>query len=322
MAIPLDSSSLVTVYGGSGFLGQHVVRALAKTGARIRVAVRRPELAIHLQPSGGVGQINAVQANLRDEASVLRAAEGADGVVNLVGILFESGKQTYRAVQVEGAARVAKAAARADAGALVHVSAIGADPSSPAAYGRAKAEAEDAARAGFPDAVILRPSVVFGPDDDFFNRFAAMARMSPFLPLVGGGRTRFQPVYADDVADAVLAGLSGRARPGAVYELGGPEILDMRQIMERVLRYTMRSRALLPIPFWAASIQGAFLQLLPGAPILTRDQVRMLTRDAVVSAGAEAEGRTFAGLGIAPTAIEGVVPAYLERFRPRGEFSK
>lgn len=322
MAIPLDSSSLVTVYGGSGFIGGHVVRALAKNGARIRVAVRRPELALHLQPSGGVGQINAVQANLRDEASVMRAADGAAGIVNLVGILFERGRQTYDAVQVEGAARIAKAAREMSMGAVVHVSAIGADIHSPAAYGRAKADAENRLRDIYADAVILRPSVVFGPEDDFFNRFAALARMSPVLPLVGGGHTRFQPVYADDVADAVLAGLSGKAKQGTIYELGGPETLSMRQIMERVLRYTMRSRPLVPLPFWAATAQGAILQLLPGAPILTVDQVRMLRRDAVVSEAAKAEGRTLEGLGIAPTAIESVVPDYLERFRPRGEFSR
>ncbi len=322
MAIPLDSSSLVTVYGGSGFIGGHVVRALAKTGARIRVAVRRPELALHLQPSGGVGQINAMQSNLRDEASVMRAADGAAGIVNLVGILFERGRQTYDSVQVEGAARVAKAAREMSAGAVVHVSAIGADTHSPAAYGRAKAEAEARMRDTYPGAVILRPSVVFGPEDDFFNRFAALARMSPILPLVGGGHTRFQPVYADNVADAVLAGLRGKAKPGAVYELGGPETLSMRQILELVLRYTMRSRPLVPLPFWVATAQGAVLQLLPGAPILTVDQVRMLKRDTVVSEEARAEGRTLEGLGITPTAIESVVPDYLERFRPRGEFSR
>lgn len=320
MATKLDNRALVTIYGGSGFLGRHVVRALARTGARMRVAVRRPELAGHLQPLGGVGQIVPVQANVRYPDSLLAAAEDADAVVNLVGILFASGKQTFKAVQDEGARNIAEAAKAAGARTLVHVSAIGADPDSPSIYARTKAAGEAAIKDVFPDAVIFRPSVVFGPEDDFFNRFAALARISPALPLIGGGRTRFQPVFVGDVARAILAGLEGRARADAPYELGGPEILTMRQVMERVLDYTMRSRLLVPLPFWLAKLQGAVLQWLPKPP-LTLDQVRLLERDTVVSEEAIKAGRTLEGLGIEPVAVASVVPDYLEQFRPRGQFS-
>jgi NADH dehydrogenase len=320
LAITLNNRALITIYGGSGFIGRNVVRALAKTGARMRVAVRRPELAGHLQPLGGVGQINPVQANVRFPDSLLAAAEGADAVVNLVGILFPSGKQTFKAVQDEGARHVAEAARAAGVGALVHVSAIGADPEAASAYARSKAEGEAAVREVFPDAVILRPSIVFGPEDDFFNRFAALARIAPVLPLIGGGNTRFQPVFVGDAAKAVVAALSGEAKPGTPYELGGPEVLTMRQVMERVLTYTMRKRPLVTVPFWLAKLKGAFLQLLP-KPLLTVDQVRLLETDNVVSEAAKRARRTLEGLGIEPVAIAAIVPAYLEQFRPRGQFS-
>ncbi|MGH6792802.1 MAG: complex I NDUFA9 subunit family protein [Methyloceanibacter sp.] len=320
MAITLDNRALVTIYGGSGFLGRHVVRAIAKTGARMRVAVRRPELAGHLQPLGGVGQINPVQANVRFPGSLIAAAEGADAVVNLVGILFPKGKQTFKAVQDEGARHVAEAARASGARALVHVSAIGADPHSPSVYARSKAEGERAVREAFPQAVILRPSVVFGPEDDFFNRFAKLARMLPALPLFGGGKTRLQPVFAGDVAKAVVAGLSGQAEAPALYEFGGPEILTLKDVMQRVLDYTMRKRLLVPVPFWFAKLQGAFLQWLPNPP-LTIDQVRLLEKDNVVSEAAKRGGRTLEGLGIEPVAIASVVPDYLEQYRPRGQFS-
>ncbi|MEX0744594.1 MAG: complex I NDUFA9 subunit family protein [Phycisphaeraceae bacterium] len=320
MAITLDNRALVTIYGGSGFLGRHVVRAIAKTGARIRVAVRRPELAGHLQPLGGVGQINPVQANVRFPGSLIAAAEGADAVVNLVGILFPKGKQTFKAVQDEGARHVAEAARASGARALVHVSAIGADPHSPSVYARSKAEGERAVREAFPQAVILRPSVVFGPEDDFFNRFAKLARMLPALPLFGGGKTRLQPVFAGDVAKAVVASLSRQAEAPALYELGGPEILSLKDVMQRVLDYTMRKRLLVPVPFWFAKLQGAFLQWLPNPP-LTIDQVRLLEKDNVVSEAAKRGDRTLEGLGIEPVAIASVVPDYLEQFRPRGQFS-
>lgn len=320
MAITLDNRALVTIYGGSGFLGRHVVRAIARTGARMRIAVRRPELAGHLQPLGGVGQIVPVQANVRFPDSLVTAAEDADAIVNLVGILFASGKQTFNAVQDEGAGHVAEAAKAVGARALVHVSAIGADPNSKSIYARTKAAGEAAVRETYPGATILRPSVVFGPEDEFFNRFASLARISPVLPLIGGGRTKFQPVFVGDVAQAVVAALEGRASEREPYELGGPQIMTMREVMERVLAYTMRSRPLVPVPFWVAKLQGAFLQWLPKPP-LTVDQVRLLQSDNVVSDDAIKAGRTLEGLGIDPVAVASVVPDYLEQFRPRGQFS-
>jgi len=320
LAITLNSSTLVTIYGGSGFIGRHVVRAIAKTGARMRIAVRRPELAGHLQPLGGVGQINAVQANVRFPASLAAPADGADAVINLVGILFPTGKQTFTAVQDEGARHVADAARKAGARALLHVSAIGAAADALSIYARSKAAGEKAVLEVFPEAVILRPSIVFGPEDDFFNRFGALARIAPVLPLIGGGHTRLQPVYAGDVAKAVVASLTGKAVAHAPYELGGPEVLTLKEVMQRVLDYTMRRRLLVPEPFWLARLQAAFLQWLPKPP-LTIDQVRLLETDNVVSEAASRDGRTLQGLGIEPIAIEAVVPDYLERFRPRGQFS-
>jgi uncharacterized protein YbjT (DUF2867 family) len=320
VAITLNNRALITIYGGSGFIGRHVVRAIAKTGARMRVAVRRPELAGHLQPLGGVGQINPVQANVRFPDSLRAAAEGADAVINLVGILYPSGKQTFTSVMDEGARHVADAARAAGIDTLVHVSAIGANPESPSAYARSKAEGEAAVREMSPGAVILRPSVVFGPEDDFFNRFAALARIAPVLPLIGGGQTKFQPVFAGDVAKAVIAGLTGKANAGAPYELGGPEVLTMKEVMQRVLTYTMRKRLLVPVPFWLAKLKGAFLQLLP-KPLLTVDQVKLLQSDNVVSEEAKRAKRTLEGLGIKPVAIAAVVPDYLEQYRPRGQFS-
>jgi uncharacterized protein YbjT (DUF2867 family) len=320
LGISLSSSTLITIYGGSGFIGRHVVRALAKTGARMRVAVRRPELAGHLQPLGGVGQISAVQANVRFPDSLIAPAERADAVINLVGILVPRGRQTFESVQDEGARHVAEAARAAGARAFVHVSAIGADATSPAAYAYTKAAGEAAVANVFPGAVILRPSIVFGPEDDFFNRFAALARITPVLPLIGGGTTRFQPVFVGDVAKTVAASLIGKAETGATYELGGPEILTMKEVMARVLDYTMRRRLLVPLPFWLATIQAAFLQWLPNPP-LTIDQVRMLQVDNVVSEAAKQADRTLEGLGIEPVAVKAVVPDYLARFRPRGQFS-
>ena len=321
MAITLNNRALVTIYGGSGFLGRHVVRAIAKTGARMRVAVRRPELAGHLQPLGGVGQINAVQANVRFPDSLLAAADGADAVINLVGILFPTGKQTFKAVQDEGARNVAEAARKAGARALVHVSAIGANPHSPSAYARSKAAGEIAVTEVFSGSIILRPSIVFGPEDDFFNRFAKLARIAPALPLIGGGKTRLQPVFAGDVAKAVIAGLAGKAHAGAPYELGGPEVLTLKEVMRRVLEYSMRKRLLVPEPFWLAELQAFFLQLLPTPP-LTVDQVRLLKTDNTVSENAKRSGCTLEGLGIEPVAVAAVVPDYLEQYRPRGQFSE
>jgi NADH dehydrogenase len=241
-------------------------------------------------------------------------------VVNLVGILFPAGKQTFKAVQDQGARHVAEAARSAGVGTLVHISAIGASPDAPSVYGRTKAAGEAAVKEVFPDAVILRPSIVFGPEDDFFNRFAALARIAPALPLIGGGKTRLQPVFVGDVARAVLAALAGKAGVVGPYELGGPEVLTLKEVMQRVLAYAMRKRLLVPEPFWLAKLQAAFLQWLPNPP-LTIDQVRLLETDNVVSEAAERAGRTLEGLGIEPVAVAAVVPGYLEQFRPRGQFS-
>jgi uncharacterized protein YbjT (DUF2867 family) len=311
---------LITVYGGSGFLGRHVIRALCKRGYRIRVAVRRPELAGHLQPLGRVGQIHAVQANLRYPGSVEAAARGADVLINLVGILFERGKQRFDAVQAFGAESVALAASAYGAK-LVHISAIGADENSAAAYARSKAMGEKLVLAARPDATVLRPSVVFGPEDDFFNRFAALAMFAPALPLVGGGHTRFQPVYVGDVAAAVVEAVEGRTKSGNIYELGGPEVRTFKELMQYVLQVTGRSRLLVPLPFALAEVQAWFLQLLP-KPLLTVDQVKLLKSDTIVSDAAKSEGRTLEALGIAPTAMEAIAPTYLWRFRKTGQFRR
>jgi NADH dehydrogenase len=309
---------LITVYGGSGFLGRNVVRALCKRGYRIRVAVRRPDLAGHLQPLGRVGQIHAVQANLRYPASVSAAARGADAVINLVGILFERGRQRFDAVQAFGAEAVALAAA-AHGARMVHVSAIGADENATSAYARAKGTGEKLVLAATPTATVLRPSVVFGPEDDFFNRFASLARFAPALPLIGGGHTRFQPVYVGDVAAAVVEAVEGRTTPGSIYELGGPDVKTMKEILEFVLATIDRKRMLVPLPFAVAEMKAWFLQFLPKPP-LTPDQVELLKSDNVVSDAAKREGRTLEGLGIAPVAMAAVAPTYLWRFRKTGQF--
>jgi uncharacterized protein YbjT (DUF2867 family) len=314
----IPAETLVTVFGGSGFLGRHVVRALARAGYRVRPAVRRPDLAFHLQPLGRVGQIHAVQANLRYPQSVEAAVRGADVVINLVGILFERGKQRFEAVHAQGAHVVARAAA-AEGARVVHVSALGADPDSPALYARSKAAGEAAVLAAAPQATIVRPSILFGPEDDFFNRFAAMARMSPALPLVGGGLTKFQPVFVGDVARAILRAVGGWAKGGTVYELGGPEVKTFRELMEYVLAVTERRRLLVPLPFAIARLQAHMLQYLP-TPLLTPDQVELLRADNVVSEAARTQGRTIEALGIEPTAIDAVVPGYLWRFRKAGQF--
>jgi NADH dehydrogenase len=323
MSSGIVRGGLVTVFGGSGFVGRHAVRALAQRGYRIRAASRRPDLAGHLQPMGGVGQIHAVQANLRYPESVARACEGADAVVNLVAVLASSGRQNFDALHVEGARAVARAAREAGVRMLVHISAIGADPASPGEYGRSRAAGEAAVRKEFPGAVILRPSIVFGPEDEFFNRFAAMARQAPLLPLIGGGRTRFQPVYVGDVAQAIAAAVEGKATPGAVYELGGPEVVTFRQALERTQTWAGRDRGYLRLPFWLAKLGAALTWPLPaGMRPLTTDQVRMLKSDNVVSEAAEREGRTLRGLGIlSPHAMDTVVPVYLEQYKPKGQYS-
>jgi NADH dehydrogenase len=312
--------TLVTVFGGSGFLGRNVVRALCKRDYRIRVAVRRPELAGYLQPSGRVGQVHSVQANLRYPGSVELAVRDSHIVVNLAGILAESGGQTFNAVQGKGAETVARAAAAAGAR-LIHVSAIGADAQSASRYARAKAAGEQAVLAAVPSATIFRPSVMFGPEDQFTNRFAALARISPVMPLIGGD-TRMQPVYVGDVATAIADAVDGKAAAGATYELGGPEVLTMREIIETILDITDRKRALVPVPFGLARLKAAFLQFAPGALKLTPDQVTLLQSDNVVSDAAKAAGLTLEGLGITPDSLEAIAPQYLWRFRAAGQFQR
>src|SRR5438270_10053898 len=311
--------TLVTVFGGSGFLGRNVVRALCRRDYRIRVAVRRPELAGYLQPSGKVGQVHTVQANLRYPASVEAAVRDSHVAINLVGVLAESGAQTFDAVQAKGAETVAKAAAAAGAQ-LIHVSAIGADAESPSRYARAKAAGEAAVLAAVPSATIFRPSVMFGPEDQFTNRFAALARMSPVLPLICGA-TQMQPVYVGDVATAVADAVDGKAKAGAIYELGGPEVLAMRQIIEIILRTIERKRMLLPLPFGIAKLQALMLQFAPGPLKLTPDQVALLRIDNVVSDAAKAAALTLEGLGVVPDSLEAIVPQYLWRFRKAGQFA-
>ncbi|MFZ2155601.1 MAG: complex I NDUFA9 subunit family protein [Bradyrhizobium sp.] len=318
MASNLDT--LVTVFGGSGFLGRSVVRALAKRGYRIRVAVRRPELAGHLQPLGRVGQIHAVQANLRYPASVEAAMRDSHVAINLVGILTEGGAQTFDAVQGSGAGAVASAANAAGAR-MVHISAIGADENSLSGYGRSKAAGEKAVLSAVPSATILRPSIMFGPEDQFTNRFAALATVSPVLPLIGGGLTRLQPVYVGDVATAVADAVDGKTKAGAVYELGGPEVLTMREIIEFILATIERKRMLVSLPFGLAKLQALFLQFAPGALKLTPDQVALLRSDNVVSDAAKAAGLTLEGLGITADSLEAIAPQYLWRFRRSGQFA-
>jgi NADH dehydrogenase len=318
MTLQSNNDTVITIFGGSGFLGRHLVRALARRHYRIRVAVRRPDLAGHLQPLGRVGQIHAVQANIRHAESVEAAVRGADIVINLVGILFERGRQRFDTVQTYGAEQVALAAS-AHGARMIQVSSIGADENSASAYARSKAEGEKAVLAARPEAIIVRPSIMFGPDDDFFNKFAAMARMLPALPLLGGGHTKFQPAFVGDVAEAIARAVDGEAKAGTIYEMGGPEVRTFKQLMEYVLETTERRRFLVPLPFGLAKFQAMFLQLMP-TPLLTQDQVEQLKIDNVVSAAAEAEGRTLRALGIEPTAIATIVPSYLWRFRKTGQF--
>lgn len=317
------NGKLAVVFGGSGFVGRHTVSALAKRGYRVRAAVRRPDLAGYLQPMGAVGQIQPVQANLRFPDSVQRACVGADVVINCVGLLASTGAQTFDAIHVVGARSIAKAARDAGATRLIHVSAIGADTNGKANYARTKAAGEQAVLQEFPGAVIVRPSIVFGPEDEFFNRFGAMARFSPMLPLIGSGLTKFQPVYVGDLAAAIANIADGQGVAGKIYELGGPEKLTFRQLLERTLEYTGRNRVLMPMPFWLAKLQALMTWPLPNTlrPI-TVDQVRLLKNDNIVSDVAISEGRTLKNLGVAnPTAIAAVVPGYLERFNPRGQYA-
>ena len=314
-------SKLVTIYGGSGFVGRYIARRMAKAGWRVRVAVRRPNEALFVRPYGVVGQVEPVLCNIRDDASVRAAMTGADAVVNCVGILAESGKNRFDAVQAEGATRVARLAAEAGVARLVHVSAIGADVDAESDYAASKGAGEAGVLEHMPDAVILRPSIVFGPEDDFFNRFAGMTRISPVVPLVGA-ETRFQPVYVDDVAKAAELAVLGRAAPG-IYELGGPEVDTFRGLMQRMLEVINRRRLALNLPMWIARIMAFMLDMLQAITfglfsnsMITRDQVKNLSRDNVVAADAMG----FDELGIRPVAMEAVLPEYLWRFRPSGQY--
>ena len=310
------NSNLVTVFGGSGFLGRHTVRALARAGWRIKIATRHPGRAFFLRPLGTVGQIDFVKCDVADAQSVAAALMGSGAVINLTGILFEKG-QSFEGVQTEGAGNIAAAAAVAGVTRLVHVSAIGADTDSESGYAQTKAQGEQLVREAFPNATILRPSIISAPDDGFCNKFAQMARFLPALPLVGGGHTRFQPVFVGDVAQAIVASLTRDGAAGRLYELGGPASYSFRQLLEIILFQIGRKRFLVPVPFAIAKIKAVFLQLLPN-PILTVDQVRLLKKDNVVSP-------TAAGLGdldITPTSVEAVVPSYLWRYRSRGEYAQ
>ena len=320
MAIISEKPKLVTVFGGSGFVGRHLVLALTRRGYRVRVACRNPHTAIFVNTLGNMGQVHAVQANVRYRWSVDRAVEGADHVINLVGILQESGRQRFDAVQTFGARAVAEAA-RAAGASLTQGSAIGADPDSPSAYGRTKAEGEQAALETVKNAVIIRPSIIFGPEDKFFNRFANMARFSPFLPLIGGGETRFQPVYVGDVAEVYARSVDGVLKPGAIYELGGPQVLTFRECMEEMLQVIERKRTFISIPWPLARLQARILGLLP-KPLLTLDQVRMLAVDNVVSEEAKERGLTLEGLGVARHALAAILPTYLWTYRPAGQFTQ
>jgi len=314
-------SKLVTIYGGSGFVGRYIARRLAKEGWRVRVAVRRPNEAMYVKPYGTPGQVEPVLCNIRDDASVRAVMQGADAVVNCVGILAEAGKNRFDAVQAEGPERVARIAAEMGVTRMVQISAIGADASSKSDYARTKALGEEAVLKHMPDAVILRPSVVFGAEDQFFNRFARMAQFGPILPVVGAD-TRFQPVYVDDVAGAAVLALQGKAAPG-IYELGGPDVSTFRDLMQQMLDVIQRRRMILNIPFPVARVMGFGFDMLNKITLglvpaqITRDQVRNLARDNVVAHGAKG----FADLGITPTSLESVLPDYLWPYRPSGQYA-
>lgn len=308
----MGARRVATVFGGAGFIGRHVVQRLARAGFIVRVAGRDTEKAGRLRTLGDVGQVVPVRASVTEEASVTRAVAGAEVVVNLVGILFERKAGDFQRIQAEGAGRVARLAAAAGAKRLVHLSAIGADAASESLYARSKAEGEAAVREAFPAATILRPSVVFGPDDQFFNRFAGLAALLPVMPVVCG-ETKFQPVYVGDVADAVMAALTREDAAGRTYELGGPRAMSMRQVLEFVLEHTHRRRLLVPLPARLVALQARLGEMLPTPP-LTRDQLILLGRDNLVAEGA----LTLADLGIAPRAAEAIAPAYLARYRPGG----
>ncbi|MGC9954320.1 MAG: complex I NDUFA9 subunit family protein [Rhizomicrobium sp.] len=315
-------SKLVTVFGASGLVGRHTVHALAQAGWRIRAVCRHPNLANYLLPAAFPGQIQLSKGNVRDDDSVTRALQGADAAVNLTGVLYSRGEQSFEALHMDAARRIGRMAREAGIKTLVHLSAIGADTNAESSYAESKGRGEKRLREEFPDATILRPSLVFGPEDAFFNKFAWLARISPMLPLIGGGHTKFQPVFVGDVAAAILRCLEDTATSGKTYELGGPTVYTFKELLQLILRETGRKRLLVPVPFFLAFIDAFFLQLpslfLPIAPLLTVDQVCLLKTDNVVHEGA----LTLADLGITPDAVEAVVPSYLWRFRAKGQFEE
>lgn len=315
-----NSEKIVTLIGGSGFIGRHIVRALAKRGYRIRVACRRPDLAGHVQPLGTPGQIMPVQANVRFPASLAAACDGATAVVNLTGVLSSRGAQSFDAIHVFGAEASARAAKAAKAQVFIQMSALGADADSGSEYGRTKAAGEAKARAAFPGAIILRPSIVFGPEDNFFNQFAGLSRLAPALPLIGGGQTKFTPLFVGDLAEAIARLIDKCEASGLTYELGGPEVFSFKQLMEFTLETIGRKRLLVPVPWPIAKVMGTVMGLLPFAP-LTADQVELLKTDNVVSEAAAREGRDLTGLGITGRSIQGIVPSYLYRYRRAGQFT-
>ncbi|MGV3491523.1 MAG: complex I NDUFA9 subunit family protein [Devosia sp.] len=314
------NTTIVTVFGGAGFVGTQVVQALATRGYRVRVAVRRPDLAGHVRPLGLVGQVTPVQANVRNADSVARAIQGASIVINLVGIGFERGKQRFRAVNVDGAKAIADAARALKVAQLVHVSALGADAQGVSGYASSKALGEEAVLASFPTAVVLRPSIAFGPGDGFFNRYGMLARMSPVLPVIGG-KTKFQPIYVGDLAEAIVAAAEGEVKGGKIYELGGPDVVTHRALIERVLVETQRSNLLVPMPAGLARLAAIPFSLLP-EPLLTADQVDLLQIDNVVSEAAKREKRTLTAFGVTPTGMDAILPSYLWRFMKHGQFDR
>jgi NADH dehydrogenase len=316
----MEHPELVTIFGGSGFVGTQLVQLLARAGYRVRVAVRRPDLAGHLRPLGAVGQVVPMQANVRNRASVLAAARGASIVVNLTAIGIERGRQRFRAVNVQGARRVAEAAKAGGAHTLVHMSVLGASETSPSLFARSRALGEQEVLSVFPSAIIFRPSIVFGVGDDFFNMLGMLARMLPVLPLFGG-KTQFQPIYVGDVAEALAAAVRGEAKAGKIYELGGPDVVTHRQMVERVLAVTNRTSPILPLPNFIGSLLALPMGLLP-KPLLTQDQLRLLSVDNVVAADAIKDKRTLAAFGIVPRPLDAVLPSYLWRFSPNGQFDR
>lgn len=316
-----DRPRLVAVFGGAGFLGRHLVQRLARAGYAVRIGTRRPDQALFLKPMGKVGQIEPIAADIRHPQSCAALMQDASAVVNLVGILQEGGGRRFDEIHADAPARLAQQAAQQGVSRFIHISAIGADPDSPSRYGRSKAAGESRIFEAFPQATVLRPSIIFGPEDDFFNRFAAMCLLAPALPLIGGGATRFQPIHVGDVAQAIQAGIEQEDTAGKIYELGGAEARTFRELLELMLEITRRKRLLLPLPFPLADTLARCIGWLPNAP-LTYDQMQMLRRDNVVSEQAVSEGRDAAALGIAPQPLRAILPSYLARFRPAGEFAR